>query len=303
MTFPFIITAIVFWASIFVGIRAALNDYSPTDIAVLRFIISSIALLLIAIPGKMKLPDNRDWFPFVLLGLVLFLNMISLNYGMRTITAGETTLIISTSQLFQVLLAWLFLKESISARFVIGLFCSFSGITIIASQNSIGLSLNIGIIFVLFAAITNAIFFISQKPLLKKYKPLEVINYAIWIATLMMLPFGHNVMDVIPVASIGSTITVVYIGIATLIANLCWAKALSKIEASRSATFLYAVPVMTIIIGFLWLHELPSFVSCLGGAIILGGVVISNTTDEGPEHAHTKDQFDRALNRKSRKEL
>jgi drug/metabolite transporter (DMT)-like permease len=94
MAFPFIITAIVFFASTFVGIRAALVDYNPVDIAVLRFIISSVTLLLIAIPDRIKVPDHRDWFPFIQVGFVLFISMISLNYGMRTITAGETTLIV-----------------------------------------------------------------------------------------------------------------------------------------------------------------------------------------------------------------
>ena len=286
MAFPFIITAIVFFASTFVGIRAALVDYNPVDIAVLRFIISSVTLLLIAIPARIKVPDHRDWFPFIQVGFVLFISMISLNYGMRTITAGETTLIVSTSQLFQVLLAWLFLHETISGRFLIGLFISFLGVAIIAFQNSLGFSLNLGVVLALLSAITSAIYFVSQKPLLKKYNVLEVNSYAIWIATLIMLPFGRNVFDVIPVATTHSTIAAIYVGIAALFANLCWSKALSRIEAARSATFLYTIPVMTIIIGFIWLRELPSLVSCLGGAIILGGVIISNMTRPGTEHAH-----------------
>ena len=181
------------------------------------------------------------------------------------------------------MLAWLFLDETISVRFLIGLFCCFLGVAIIAFQNSIGFSLNIGIGFVLFAAIMNAIYFISQKPLLKKYNPLQVISHAFWIATLMMLPFGSNVIDVVPVATIDSTIAIVYIGIASLVANLCWSKALSRIKASRAAIFLYTVPVMTIIIGFMWLRELPSLISCLGGAIILGGIMISNMPKPGAE--------------------
>jgi drug/metabolite transporter (DMT)-like permease len=91
-----------------------------------------------------------------------------------------------------------------------------------------------------------------------------------------MLPFGYNVIKVIPVVSTDSTMVIIYIGIAVVIAHLCWAKVLSRIEATKGATFLYSVPVMTIVIGFLWLDELPSIISCLGGAIILGGVILSN---------------------------
>ncbi|MHC4293827.1 MAG: DMT family transporter, partial [Planctomycetota bacterium] len=175
--------------------------------------------------------------------------------------------------------------------FLIGLLISFSGVAIIAFQNSIGFSLNLGVILVIISAITSAIYFVSQKPLLKKYNALEVNSYAIWIATLIMLPFGHNVFDVVPLAAIHSTIALIYIGIAALIANLCWSKALSRIEAAKSATFLYTIPITTIIIGFIWLRELPSLVSCLGGAIILGGVIISNMTRLGTEHAHAVEHY------------
>jgi len=291
MIISFIIIAVILWSSSFVGIRAALIEYSPIEIAVLRFVISSIALFLILLFQKINLPNKKDYFPFALLGLVLFINHIALNYGIRTITAGETTLIVSSSQLFQVLLAYLFLNETISIRFLFGLFFCFLGVAIIAFQNPIGFSFNLGVVFVLLAAITNAIYFILQKPLLNKYRPLEVISYSTWIATLMLLPFGKGVIDVVSIANIRATSAVIYIGIATVIANICWSKILSKIEASKAAVFLYTVPVMTIIIGFLWLRELPSLISCLGisclgGAIILGGVVLSNSKTAGTEQAY-----------------
>jgi drug/metabolite transporter (DMT)-like permease len=284
MYIPFIITAVILFSSVFVGVRAALVDYNPIEIAVLRFIVSSLILVIIAIPSRIRLPASHDWLSFISLGVVLFINMVSLNYGMKTITAGEANLVVSTSQLFQVLIAWMFLNETISTRFFVGLVCCFLGVTIIALQNSSGVSFNIGIIFVLIAAITNSIYFTAQKPLLKKYNPLTVISYAFWIATLLLIPFGHSIIDTVSIASIDSTFAVVFIGIASLVANIFWSKALSKIKASKAAIFLYTVPVMTIIIGYLYLHELPSLISCFGGTVILGGVFISNIRNSGTEH-------------------
>jgi drug/metabolite transporter (DMT)-like permease len=285
MVTSLIVVAVLFWASAFVGIRAALLDYSPIEIAVLRFAISSLALFPIAISRKTRLPRREDFLHFALLGLVVFINHIALNYGTRTITAGETTLIVSTSQLFQVLLAYLFLKETILNRFLLGLSVCFLGVTIIALQNSAGMSLNLGVVFVLLAAITNAIFFILQKPLLRRYRPLEVISYSTWIATLLFLPFGSGAVDAVSGAKTSSTAAVVYIGIAAVVANTCWSKVLSRIEASKAAVFLYTIPVTAIVIGFLWLRELPTPISCLGGAIILGGVLLSNAKTAGPGHA------------------
>jgi drug/metabolite transporter (DMT)-like permease len=87
-------------------------------------------------------------------------------------------------------------------------------------------------------------------------------------------------------ARLSSIFSVVYIGIVSVIAHICWSKVLSKIDASKAAIFLYTVPVMTIVIGFLWLRELPSVISCLGGAIILGGVILSNSKTAGSEKAY-----------------
>ncbi len=148
------------------------------------------------------------------------------------------------------------------------------------------MSFNLGVVFVLVAAITNAIYFVLQKPLLKKYRPLEVISYSNWIATLMLLPFGNGVINAVSMAKASSTIAVTYIGIAAVIANIFWSKALAKIDASKAAVFLYTIPVITIIIGFLWLRELPSLISCLGGAIILGGVILSSSKTAGTKQAH-----------------
>jgi drug/metabolite transporter (DMT)-like permease len=287
----YISLAVIFWASSFVGIRAAIAEFSPIEIAVLRFIVSSIALFLIVIHEKTLLPNKKDFFLFVQLGFVLFINHISLNYGTQTITAGETTLIVSTSQLFQVLLAYVFLKEAISNRFLAGLFLCFFGVIIIAFQNSIGMSFNPGVVFVLVAAITNAVFFILQKPLLKKFGPLEVISYSTWLTTLLLLPFGGGAIESLSSVSLSAGFSVIYIGIAAAIANICWSKVLSKTEASKAAIFLYTIPVMTIVIGFLWLQELPSPISCMGGAIILGGVILSNSKSKRTEQADTSDCY------------
>lgn len=280
-----IVISITFWASCFVGIRAVINEYNPIDLAVFRFIVSSFVLLIAGIVGKIRIPTGRDFMVFVILGFVLFANAVSLNYGTRTLTAGEATFIVSTSQIFQVLLACIFLNETVSRKFIFGLILSFTGVAVISLENSTGFSLNQGVIYILIAAITTAVFFILQKHLLKRNRPIEVISYSIWTATILMLPFGKNLIQVIPSAAINSTLTIIYVGISAVIANLCWSFVLSKIQASKAATFLYTIPVMTIVIGFLWLNELPSLLSCLGGVIIIGGVVLSNLKSRETEQA------------------
>ena len=282
----YILFAIVFWASSFVAIRAAIVEFSPIEIAVLRFVTSSIALIPIVIIQKVSLPGKKSVKFFIQIGIVLFINQIMLNYGAQTITAGETTLLVSTSQLFQVLLAYIFLRESLSNRFIFGLFLCFVGVAIIALQNSFRLSLNPGVFFVLIAALTNAIYFIMQKPLLKNFSPLAVVGYSTWITTVFLVPFGDSAIKKLSVSSVNGVFSVVYIGVATVIANVFWSKVLSKMDASKAAVYLYVVPLMTILIGFIWLKELPTALSCLGGVIILAGVILSNFKTQKATKGH-----------------
>jgi drug/metabolite transporter (DMT)-like permease len=46
--------------------------------------------------------------------------------------------------------------------------------------------------------------------------------------------------------------------------------------AGRTATLLYAIPVLAIGIGWLWLHEVPAAVTFVGGAVALAGVCLVN---------------------------
>jgi drug/metabolite transporter (DMT)-like permease len=52
---------------------------------------------------------------------------------------------------------------------------------------------------------------------------------------------------------------------------------LAQIPASRAASLLYLVPVLAIIVAWVWLAEIPTVSSLIGGAIVLSGVLLVNT--------------------------
>jgi drug/metabolite transporter (DMT)-like permease len=58
------------------------------------------------------------------------------------------------------------------------------------------------------------------------------------------------------------------------IAYVAYGYYLARATASRAVSYLYIVPVLAIVIAWLWLGELPRGLSLLGGAISLAGVAI-----------------------------
>jgi drug/metabolite transporter (DMT)-like permease len=61
-----------------------------------------------------------------------------------------------------------------------------------------------------------------------------------------------------------------------MIAYATYSIMLSKFPASRASNFLYGVPPLSTLLGFLWLGEVPGLFAIIGGILALLGVVIVN---------------------------
>ncbi len=60
-------------------------------------------------------------------------------------------------------------------------------------------------------------------------------------------------------------------------AYLALAYAFARMPASNAVSFLYLVPALAFLIAWLWLGEVPTLLSILGGVVVLAGVIIVNS--------------------------
>ena len=226
--------AIIFWSSAFAGIRATLDDFSPGSLALFRFGVASLVLLLIALLRRMPLPDRKDVPFFLVLGFIgITVYHVAQNYGQITVTAGSASLIIASVPIFTALLAKIFLKERLSGRGWLGIFISLAGIALISWGESEGYSVDVGALLMILAAISVSIFFVFQKYLHDRYSPLQITTYSIWAGTLFLLVFLPGLPGEITNAAAGNIITMVYLGVFPgALAYLAWNYALSKAPAS-----------------------------------------------------------------------
>jgi drug/metabolite transporter (DMT)-like permease len=278
-------TTLVLWASAFAGIRAGLAAYTPGHLALLRFLVASAALALYAALARMRLPRRRDLPGIALAGFVgVTVYHVALSYGEVEVPAGTASLLVNCSPIFTALLAMGFLGERLRGWGWGGIALSFAGVALIALGQDEALRVDLEALLILLAAFAQGCFFVLQKPYLATYRPLELSAYAIWAGTLFMLAvFFPGLIAEVRAAPLDATIAVVYLGIfPAAVANVAWAYALALAPASNTASFLYLVPALAIGIAWIWLGEIPSAISLVGGAVALAGVVLVNTRGRQP---------------------
>lgn len=268
---------ILFWASAYVGIRAGLKGYSPGSLALLRFLIASFCMLIVFYKNKVKQKLSYQQIgQTILLGIIgITVYHVFLNYGEITVQAGIACFIISQVPVLITIFAIFFLGERLKLNGWIGTAISIAGLIVIALNNKINAHFNIGIIYICVAAIASALYTVFQKSLLRNMHPLTFTSYMTWAGTACLLFFLPNLIKELPHAPIAATLSVVYIGIfPAAVANLLWSYALKQQHASKLGSTLYIAPLGTMLMGWIFLGEVPTILALSGGLLALFGAYL-----------------------------
>lgn len=290
---------LLLWSSAFVAIRH-LHAVPPGAMALGRLLIGTVVLALFLVHKRFRrsgaggtprltLPTGRDWLPITIIGLLWFgVYMVTLNAAEQRIDAGTASMLVQLSPILIAVLAAVFLGERPSRFLAIGLIVAFGGVVLIAVATSRAAPTGgggelLGVLLVLLAAVTYSISVIAQKSVLARVPALEVTFFGCLIGTVCCLPFAGGLISVVRHGQADSLWWIGYLGVfPTAIAFFTWAYALTAMTASSLGVTTYLVPPITVLLGWLFLGEVPPLLAVLGGALSLGGVMIARRRTPQP---------------------
>ena len=259
-------------------IRFVGQSYSPGGLSLGRLAVGSVCLSVMMLVARPWVPMNRqEWALTVMIGVLWFgVYNVSLNAGEQHVDAGTAAMLIQLAPILIGILAGLLLGEGFPRTLVIGGLVAFAGTLVIGIATSTGRVDVAGVLLVLLAAVVYAVAVVGQKVVLRRVPGLQVTFLACLIGTAACLPFLPALLNDLASASTSASLGMLYLGVVpTAAAFVTWAYALTRSSAGRLGATTYAVPPIAILLGWVFLDEVPVPLAVLGGAISLVGVALS----------------------------
>ncbi|ANM32360.1 hypothetical protein ABI59_19140 [Acidobacteria bacterium Mor1] len=268
---------VALWASAFIGVKVAVQEVEPGQLALLRYLVASLALLALLPMRRVPLPSRRDLprlFALGALGIALY-NLL-LNYGQQRVSAGIAAVLINTVPILTSLLSISFLGEKIRRGAWAGTLVSFVGVCLIGLERGGWSGFDGGTLLVLAAALAQAGYFVLARPLLARYHPIDLTSWATWLGCLCLTPWAGGVPAALSEASSTALVAILFLGVGpAALAYVAWSYVLAAVDPGRASNALFAVPVLALLLGWGVLGEQVSAVSGLGVGWVLAGFVLS----------------------------
>lgn len=278
-TFLSYLFTIILWGSAFPMIKIALNDFSAESLSAFRLILATIILLPFVIIKKLPTPELRDIPVIFILGFCGFvIYHTALNFGETLISAGISGILVYTTPIFSSALAYIFLKEHFSKWNWLSSLVAFIGISIISISKDDYTTINVlGVFIILLASFSESLYFTFQKKYIEKYGFIAFTLYTIMASSPFMLIFIPEIINDIHGATFTSIVSVLYLAIfPTIIPYVLLAYIVKSVGVSDATMSLYLTPIVSLLLSYLLLDELPTTLAIIGGIITLLGVSLSN---------------------------
>lgn len=276
--------------------KVALEEIEPFAFTYIRFLlITTMSLLVLWFHsrrgGRAWRFERRDILPLVVSGLSGYgIYQVFYILGLDLTTVFGSALLMATVPLFSAILLAIFRTERVGLVQWLGVLLAFGGVTIFllaatghtqhgaADRNLTSQTILIGDLLTLVAALSFALYGITNKKLGKRFSQAELMCYTLIVGTVALTPIGmpaliHQQWSHV---SIRSWLVIAYSLIFPIyVSYMIWNWAITRRGVGYVTLYNYLVPILGGVGSFLLLGEQFSAGQLIGAGVVLAGLLLA----------------------------
>lgn len=259
------------WGLVWPIYKIALNYTPPFLFAGMRTLLGGMLLSLVLLPKWKEIQWKKTWPIYT---IAAFFNIMIFNgiqtYGLQFLPSGLFSVIVYLQPVLVVLLAWLWLKESLTLMKIVGMIIGFLGVVAVSLDGISGQVSFYGILLAFITGLGWAIGTVYVKKTSGMVNGLWLVAIQNIIGGIVLSGIGlrvENMSDIqwnLPFVSILLFGAVLGVTGATAVYN----KLMRSGESSKVSSFTFLVPLIAVLLGTIFLQE-PFTPSLLVGLVLI----------------------------------
>lgn len=268
------------WGASFMLMKEAVPAFGVFALVEIRALGASLCLLPLVLLKRQGADLIRYWPKLLLVGVLnTAIPFCLFSYALLHLNAGLGAILNATAPMFGLLIAYLYLKESIGWVGITGMALGFAGVVIISlgqtAMQSQGVTSLMPVLAALLATFCYGFIACYLKRHLSQAKPFAIAAGSQIFTAIVLAPLAiYHLPTSMPNASEWASALVLAF-LCTGLAYVMYFDLIAKIGTARSMTVGYLVPLFGIFWGVVILNETLSISSILGGSLILLGVMMA----------------------------
>ena len=262
---------VLIWGMCWPVYKVSLQYTPPILFSGMRALLGGILLCLVLLPQWKKIQWKKTWpiyFISSIFNIIIFYGAQTI--GLQYLPAGLFSVIVYLQPVLVVLLAWIWLKESVSPMKIIGMIIGFIGVVVVSLDGISGKISAVGILLALVTGIGWAIGVVYVKKTSAQVHGLWLVAIQNIIGGVILSGLGIGVEDFSAIDWNGPYLSGLIYGAIFGVsgATAVYFKLMNSGESSKVSSFTFLVPLISVAIGTVFLGE-PVTITLVGGMILI----------------------------------
>jgi drug/metabolite transporter (DMT)-like permease len=284
------------WATQFVLLKIVQVQMGPISATFFPMAIATACLVPVVWWQRHKSPEksNLNWadvWQFVLIGILgQVIAQLFVTWGVRYTLASNAALLMLSLPVITAVMAYFFLKETMSVVRWIGFVLAIAGVIECSGIDWHSLNLTstdyfVGNVLILCSVAGSAFYNVYSKRLLTRYTPLELLLYSYYAVIAVLLPITLR-LEPSGFSMLPHLTLTVWVGVAGLAllqyfaSMVIFLTVLTRLDATQAGLSNYMIPFFGLLVAAITLHERLTRYMILGGLLVLASTLLTTVYEE-----------------------